>query len=573
DGVEWSYTVDGGNATVTGANPAEGNLVIPATLGDATVTAIAKEAFSGCSGLTGVELPAGLARIGKEAFAGCTNLSAVHISDLAAWCGIDFWNAYANPLFYAHRLYLDGAELTELAIPDGVASIGYCAFFGCSGLSSVTIPDSVTEIGASAFKNCPSLASVAIGAGVTNVEIYAFGDCPQLAAITVAPENAAYAGEGGVLFDKAGTRLVCCPAGKTGAYAVPAGVTDLVGGAFYGCAGLTSVTLPDGLLDIGYDAFWGCSGLTELAIPGSVTNIWNYAFDGCTGLATLVIPDSVTFIGSGVFYGCTGLAALEVPAAWYGTAKLADASVPKGCVVTYRGISPLAVATETLPKGRPGRAYETKLEATGGVEPYAWGPSVVYTESAAANSFAETGTAQGWQGDDACWDLALPFEFPFFGNSYTNAKINSNGAISFGTNEFKRYNYDESTFMASPIIAVMWRDMKTTSGNIYVDSGADAVTVRWQGTRYGDPMNFSATLCRDGRIVLSYGAGNADGGGIGISAGDGTNCVLSAKHQGGSMENAQDIVFTPPGLPSWLTVAADGTLGGIPAEAGTLAFA
>ena len=45
DGVEWSYTVDGANATVTGANPAEGNLVIPDTLGGAAVTAIGDEAF------------------------------------------------------------------------------------------------------------------------------------------------------------------------------------------------------------------------------------------------------------------------------------------------------------------------------------------------------------------------------------------------------------------------------------------------------------------------------------------------------------------------------------------------
>lgn len=142
----------------------------------------------------------------------------------------------------------------------------------------------------------------------------------------------------------------------------------------------------------------------------------------------------------------------------------------------------------------------------------------------------------------------MPFAFPFFGNTYTKAKINSNGAISFGTGSFTAYSYSESTFRASPIIAVLWTDLKTSDGDVYVESGTDAVTVRWQGAYYsgGAAVNFSATLCKDGRIVLSYGEGNAKGGAIGISAGNGTTAQLSAKSNSGSMANAEDIVFAVP---------------------------
>ena len=35
---------------------------------------------------------------------------------------------------------------------------------------------------------------------------------------------------------------------------------------------------------IGGYAFWGCEGLTSVTIPNSVTSISGYAFDGCTGL-------------------------------------------------------------------------------------------------------------------------------------------------------------------------------------------------------------------------------------------------------------------------------------------------
>lgn len=39
-------------------------------------------------------------------------------------------------------------------------AIGYCAFWGCSGLTSVTIPSSVTEIGDNAFSGCSGLTCV-----------------------------------------------------------------------------------------------------------------------------------------------------------------------------------------------------------------------------------------------------------------------------------------------------------------------------------------------------------------------------------------------------------------------------
>jgi hypothetical protein len=40
-------------------------------------------------------------------------------------------------------------------------------------------------------------------------------------------------------------------------------------------------------------------------IPDSVTSIGDVAFYGCTGLTSITIPDSVTSIGNGAFSGCT----------------------------------------------------------------------------------------------------------------------------------------------------------------------------------------------------------------------------------------------------------------------------
>ena len=80
--------------------------------------------------------------------------------------------------------------------------------------------------------------------------------------------------------------------------------------AFFGCSGLTSLTIPSGVTSIGGAAFRGCSGLPSLTIPSGVTSIGNFAFSGCSGLTSLTIPSSVTSISDRAFYGCSGLTSI-----------------------------------------------------------------------------------------------------------------------------------------------------------------------------------------------------------------------------------------------------------------------
>ena len=73
---------------------------------------------------------------------------------------------------------------------------------------------------------------------------------------------------------------------------------------FYGCSGLTSLTLPSSVTSIGRGAFYGCWKLTSLTIPSGVTSIGYSAFRGCSGLTSLTIPSSVTEISDDAFKGC-----------------------------------------------------------------------------------------------------------------------------------------------------------------------------------------------------------------------------------------------------------------------------
>ena len=130
-----------------------------ATIGNG-VTSIGGSAFSGCKSLTSITIPDSVTSIEYEAFSGCTSLTSVDISDLSAWCKISFVNEDANPLYYAKKLYLNGAEITELTIPSDITEIKSYTFYNYTSLTSIKIPDSVTEIGREAFYNCTSLASV-----------------------------------------------------------------------------------------------------------------------------------------------------------------------------------------------------------------------------------------------------------------------------------------------------------------------------------------------------------------------------------------------------------------------------
>ena len=182
------------------------------------------------------------------------------------------------------------ASVTYSGTTYSVTSIGWYAFYECTGLTSVTIPNSVTSIG-----------------------VYAFVSCSGLTSFSVAGDNSNYSSKEGVLFNKQQTTLIQYPARKQGEYVIPNSVTSIVDYAFAGCSGLTSLTIPNSITSIVDYAFAGCSSLTSITIPNSVTSIGTEAFSGCSSLTSVTIPNSVTSIEESVFSNCSSLTAVEIP--------------------------------------------------------------------------------------------------------------------------------------------------------------------------------------------------------------------------------------------------------------------
>ena len=121
-----------------------------------SVTSIGEFAFSHCSGLTSVTILNSVTSIGKYAFHNCSGLTSVVVDkNNGTYDSRNNCNAIIET---STNNLIVGCKNT--IIPNSVTSIGDCAFYNCSGLTSVTIPNSVTFIGKYAFEDCSGLTKL-----------------------------------------------------------------------------------------------------------------------------------------------------------------------------------------------------------------------------------------------------------------------------------------------------------------------------------------------------------------------------------------------------------------------------
>lgn len=150
-----------------------------------TLKILGNYTFQRCEALESVSWSSGMELVGEGAFSYNSALAQVDISDLAAWCRVDFKNN-SNPLRFAGRFTLNGEDILDLVIPDGITEILPNTFEGGGSFKSVTIPDGVKSIGYHSFWGCTSIRSLYIGTGLNQLDLYKFGGSSEITKLYIA---------------------------------------------------------------------------------------------------------------------------------------------------------------------------------------------------------------------------------------------------------------------------------------------------------------------------------------------------------------------------------------------------
>ena len=224
---------------------------------------ICDRAFDWCCSLSNIVIPDSVASIGKEAFLYCVLLKSISIpKSVICLNGNPFvdWDGKLECLS-PDFIYEDDVLFNE--------NKSKIISFRNKNIELYAIPDSVISIGDRAFSGCRSLSCIVIPNSVTSIEDRAFSGCRSLSSIVI-----------------------------------PDSVTNIEEGAFYYCSSLSSIVIPSSVTSIGDTTFANCHSLSSIVIPDSVTSIGKCAFFRCRSLSEIVIPSSVTSIGDRAFYKC-----------------------------------------------------------------------------------------------------------------------------------------------------------------------------------------------------------------------------------------------------------------------------
>lgn len=218
-----------------------------------------------------------------------------------------------------NKAFLECKNLNTFIFPKtGVKETGMWSFIR-SGITTIEFPDGFTSIGMSSFLDCAALSEVVLPSTLTILDPIAFGGCIELKEFTLSSDNPAFSTREGILFDKAGTKLVVYPAGKSTVANIPEGTTEIGSKAFYNNTELTGIVTPESLTTIRDWVFVGCSKLASFHIPQKTTVVEGFGttFMNCSSLKSITVDEQNPLFKSveGVWFNKEGTTLYLCPVA------------------------------------------------------------------------------------------------------------------------------------------------------------------------------------------------------------------------------------------------------------------
>ena len=357
--LKYEITSDG--VEITGYNGRPIALTIPDEIEGKKVVSIKERAFKGCKTLKQIVLPDGITTMGECAFQG-TYLTSVRTP--ASWTKVVSSASDASSEYEPMSPFAGCTTLKTVVVPQGVTIVPAYAFNGrvkdgcpTASITSVSLPDTLTEIGMYAFGET-GISSIVLPDSITAMRSRAFSGTQLTSVRMPVGWTEIYSYDNDELSDYRSPFEGCTTLKNV---IVPEGVTAVPEDAFGWVDSIEYISLPSTLIEIGDDAFTG-TGISSIQLPNGLKTIGQFAFAYCDLLTGIELPDSITAMGASAFFD-TALVSVRTPVSWT-EVKTDEGEVYDGyCYSPFNGCDKLK--TIIVPEGvtrLPDCAFHAELD-------------------------------------------------------------------------------------------------------------------------------------------------------------------------------------------------------------------